>query len=171
VARGGDSGAGRRRRARETATRGGGGAANGRGGRGRHGRGEGSVWGGAVGWRGEWPARRGALAAAGGRRGGGQTTGVTERVRGEKEGERRTRGRFIFFLYRVPDKDFLKILKYSLSSAKSLALGKVVFAECELVDTRQRFFYYSLPSVNKLTLGRGYFAECHFWTLGKLHFL
>jgi hypothetical protein len=57
-----------------------------------------------------------------------------------------------------------------LPSARSLALGKVVFAECPLGDTRQIFFYYSLLSVNQLTLGKGYFAECYFWTLGKLYF-
>jgi hypothetical protein len=39
------------------------------------------------------------------------------------------------------DKYFFKILKYSLSSARSLALGKVAFAECHPADTRQRFFY------------------------------
>jgi hypothetical protein len=39
------------------------------------------------------------------------------------------------------------ILKYALPSARSGALGKVVFAECPLGDTRQRLFYYSLPSV------------------------
>jgi hypothetical protein len=56
-------------------------------------------------------------------------------------------------------KDFFKILKYSLLSARSLALGEVVFAECPLGDTRQRFFYYSLPSVNQLTFGKDYFVE------------
>jgi hypothetical protein len=44
--------------------------------------------------RGEGPARGGT--AAGGRR------SVTERVRGEKEGERRTHNQFIFFLCREP---------------------------------------------------------------------
>jgi hypothetical protein len=57
-------------------------------------------------------------------------------------------------------KDFFLILKYALPSAISLALGKVVFAECPLGDTRQRFFYYSLPSATHLTLGKAYFAEC-----------
>jgi hypothetical protein len=62
------------------------------------------------------------------------------------------------------------ILKYTLPSARSGALGKGVFAECPQGDTWQILFYYSLSSVNQLTLGKGYFAECHFWTLGKLHF-
>jgi hypothetical protein len=95
-------------------------------------------------------------AAASGRR------GVTERVRGEKEGERRTREQFIFFLCRVPTiwhstKIFLKFFK-------------IFFAECPRCDTRQRFFNYSLPSVYRLALGKACFAECHLWTLGKLHF-
>jgi hypothetical protein len=45
------------------------------------------------------------------------------------------------------DKDFLKILKYSLPSARSLTLGKEAFAECPLGGTRQINFYNSLPSV------------------------
>jgi hypothetical protein len=67
-------------------------------------------------------------------------------------------------------KDFLKILKYSLPSARSLALGKVFFAECHVDDTRQRIFYNPLPSVIQLALGKPSFAECHLWTLGKLLF-
>jgi hypothetical protein len=67
-------------------------------------------------------------------------------------------------------KDFLKILKYSLPSARSLALGKVSFAECHLAGTRQRIFYNPLPSVSQLALGKACFAECDLWTLGKLLF-
>jgi hypothetical protein len=40
-----------------------------------------------------------------------------------------------------------------------MTLGKVSFAECQLVDTRQRIVKESLPSVSWLTLGKGYFAE------------
>jgi hypothetical protein len=43
-----------------------------------------------------------------------------------------------------------------LTSARSLALGKAVFAECPLGDTRQRLFPYSLPSATQLTLGKVY---------------
>jgi hypothetical protein len=67
-------------------------------------------------------------------------------------------------------KTFLKILKYSLPSVISLALGKVFFAEGQLADTRQRIFYNPLPSVVQLALGKPSFAECHLWTLGKLLF-
>jgi hypothetical protein len=67
-------------------------------------------------------------------------------------------------------KDFFLILKYALPSARSGALGKVVFADCHLGDTRQRLFYNSLLSVAQGTLGKGYFAECHFSTLSKVHF-
>jgi hypothetical protein len=59
-------------------------------------------------------------------------------------------------------KDFFKILKYSLPSARSLALGKVAFAECHPADTRQRIFYNPLSSVIQLALGKAAFAECHF---------
>jgi hypothetical protein len=54
--------------------------------------------------RGKGPARGGASTAAarGGVLAAGRRRSVTERVRGEKEGERRTRGQFIFFLCRVP---------------------------------------------------------------------
>jgi hypothetical protein len=55
-------------------------------------------------------------------------------------------------------------------SARSLALGKVFFAECQLDDTRQRIFYNPLPSVAPLALRKACFAECHLWTLGKLLF-
>jgi hypothetical protein len=41
---------------------------------------------------------------------------------------------------------FFKILKYSLSSARSWALGKDFFAECQLTDTRQRSVLESLSS-------------------------
>jgi hypothetical protein len=67
-------------------------------------------------------------------------------------------------------KDFFKILKYSLSSARSLTLGKEDFAECPLGGTRQICFHNSLPSVNQLALGKPAFAECHLWTLGKVYF-
>jgi hypothetical protein len=70
----------------------------------------------------------------------------SERVR-EKEGYQP----YLHVLCRVPviwhsAKIFFLILKYALPSARSLALDKVVFAECPLVDTRQRLFYYSLSS-------------------------
>jgi hypothetical protein len=66
---------------------------------------------------------------------------------------RRKNGKAVYFLSLpsardlAPGKDFFKILKYSLSSARSLALGKVSFAECQLDDIRQRIFYNPLPSV------------------------
>jgi hypothetical protein len=48
--------------------------------------------------------------------------------------------------------------KIRFVDARSLALGKVVFAECALGDTQQIFFHYSLPSATQLTLGKAYFA-------------
>jgi hypothetical protein len=90
-------------------------------------------------------------------------------------------GRFISLLCRVPaiwhsTKIFL-ILKYSLPSARSRALGKDGFAECQLTSTRERSVLGSLPSaipsalgkedslpsVNQLTLGKAFFTECLFW--------
>jgi hypothetical protein len=73
------------------------------------------------------------------------------------------------------DKDFFKILKYALPSARSRALGEDGFAECQLTGTRQRSVLGSLPSakgmslgkedslpsVNRLTLGKAIFTECH----------
>jgi hypothetical protein len=41
-----------------------------------------------------------------------------------------------------------------------MTLGKVGFAECQLVDTRQRIVKESLPSVAQGTLGNDDFAEC-----------
>jgi hypothetical protein len=67
-------------------------------------------------------------------------------------------------------KDFFLFLKYALPSARLWTLGKVVFAECHLGDTRQRLFYNSLPSVTQVSLGKDSFAECHLWTLGKAYF-
>ena len=51
-----------------------------------------------------------------------------------------------------------------------MTLGKVVFAECPLGDTRQRLFPYSLPSATQLALGKGSFTECLIQTLGKVYF-
>jgi hypothetical protein len=124
-------------------------------------------------------ARRGAGAAAGGRRGGERTTarGWRGAVRESEMRERRRKENpQVYFSY-LPsardlalDKDFFKILKYSLPSARSLTLGKVSFAECPVGGTRQICFHNSLPSVNQLALGKGCFAECHLLTLGKVHF-
>jgi hypothetical protein len=88
-------------------------------------------------------------------------------VSGEKGEKGRTRAVYLLSLPSARDlaldKDFLKILKYSLPSARSLA-------ECQLDDTRQRIFYNPLPSVSPLALDKACFAECHLWTLGKLLF-
>jgi hypothetical protein len=139
----GDGGArGRRRRGEETVARGGGDAlgrwwrgeaaarrAGGRGGRAgtaaaRGGRGEGRPDGAARGGRDDGrTARAWDGAAAGGRR--WADGGVTERVRGEKEGERRTRGWFISLLCRVPD--HWHSVKSSLSSVPWATLGKYSF--------------------------------------------
>jgi hypothetical protein len=58
---------------------------------------------------------------------------------------------YVRVLCRVPvirhSAKFFLILKYALSSARSLALGKAVFAECPLGDTRQRLSLF--------------FVECH----------
>jgi hypothetical protein len=70
-----------------------------------------------------------------------------------------------------------------LSSARSWALGKDGFAECQLIGTWQRSVLGSLPSakgmalgkddslssVNRLTLGKALFTECHLGTLGKVY--
>jgi hypothetical protein len=134
---------------------------------GRHGRGEGRARGWAAGH-----SSRGAGAAASGRRradGGVRESEMRERRRKEKP-------RAVYFssLPSARDlalgKDFFKILKYSLSSARSLTLDKVSFAECPLGGTRQIYFYNSLSSVNQLALDKGCFAECHFLILGKVHF-
>jgi hypothetical protein len=58
----------------------------------------------------------------------------------------------------------------SLPSARSWALGKDVFAECQLIGTRQRSVLDSLSSVKQLTLGKAFFTECLFWALGKAYF-
>jgi hypothetical protein len=56
------------------------------------------------------------------------------------------------------DKDFLKIKKFTLLSAPDLALGKDLFAECQLTGTRQRldlgFFRKSMSSAKRLALGK-----------------
>jgi hypothetical protein len=41
-----------------------------------------------------------------------------------------------------------------------MALGKAAFAECQLVDTRQRVIKESLSSVATGTLGKDDFVEC-----------
>jgi hypothetical protein len=96
--------------------------------------------------------------------------GVSER----REGEGDNRSAYLTSLPSARDlalgKDFFKILKYALPSARSGALDKDDCAECPLGDTRQIYFYNSLPSVNQLALGKGCFAECHFWTVSKVHF-
>jgi hypothetical protein len=84
----------------------------------------------------------------------------SERVR-EKEGYQH----YLHALCRVPViwhsvKIFFLFLKYALPSAGSGTLGKGVFAECHLGDTRQRLIYTSLPSVTQPALGKAYFAEC-----------
>jgi hypothetical protein len=99
-------------------------------------------------------------------------------VRGE-EGERRRRAVYFSSLPSARDlalaKDFFLILKYALLSARSRALGKDGFAECQLAGTRQISVLGSLPSakkmaldkedslpsVNRLTLGKAIFTECH----------
>jgi hypothetical protein len=132
------------------------------GGRGGHGHGEGagaprgrrgeqaggrlSGGGGAACRRGEGRALAAAAdgAAAGSRLGGGQRRERRERERRER---RKKNGRIVYFLT-LPSardlalgKDFFKILKYSLSSAHSAALGKYTlqfFVECQPAGTRQR---------------------------------
>ena len=52
-----------------------------------------------------------------------------------------------------------KKIKMYFAECPEMTLGKVSFAECQLVDTRQRIVKESLPSVSWLTLGKGYFAE------------
>jgi hypothetical protein len=52
-----------------------------------------------------------------------------------------------------------------------MALGKDLFAECRLTDTRQNLNLLFLPSARQLALGKDSFAECLLWTLGKLCFL
>jgi hypothetical protein len=90
-------------------------------------------------------------------RGGGQRREIREHERRER---RKKNGRIVYFLTLSSPrdlalgKDFFKILKYSLSSAISLTLGKVSFAECPLGGTRQIYFYNSLSSVNQLALGK-----------------
>jgi hypothetical protein len=126
--------------------------------------------------------------AAGARRGGGarraadavgarRATETSERRGRRKE---KARGPFISPLCRVPAiwhsaKIFFLILKYALPSARSRALGKDCFAECQLIGTRQRSVLGSLPSakgialdkedslpsVNRLTLDNAIFTECH----------
>ena len=69
------------------------------------------------------------------------------------------------------------IFKLSLPSVGEKALGKELFAECCICDTRQRALCRmskketrkrnSLPSVKNITLGKKHFAECFFPTLGK----
>jgi hypothetical protein len=145
-------------------------------------------------------AQAGTTAARGGRGEGradgaaaGRRRGRGERRRGDREWEERRRrkekaGRFISLLCRVPaiwhSANIFKILKYSLPSTRSRALGKDGFAECQLTGTRQRSILGflssangmalgkedSLPSVNRLTLDKALFTECHLWTLGKVHF-
>jgi hypothetical protein len=41
-----------------------------------------------------------------------------------------------------------------------MTLGKGWFAECQLVDTRQRIVKAYLPSAAQGTLGKVFFAEC-----------
>jgi hypothetical protein len=85
-----------------------------------HGRGKGPAWGGRDG------GHKGAAARAEKKEG-------RERERRER---RKKNGRIVIFLLcRVPAiwhsvKIFFKIIKYSLPSARSAALGKVFFAEC-----------------------------------------
>jgi hypothetical protein len=67
-------------------------------------------------------------------------------------------------------KNFFKILKYILPSAKDLALGKDLFVECRQTGTRQILNLGFLPSAHQLALGRESFVECLFWTLGKICF-
>jgi hypothetical protein len=59
---------------------------------------------------------------------------------------------------------FLKIeilwKKYFLPSARSRALGKEGFGECQLTSTRQRSILVSLPSAKGMALGIAFFAEC-----------
>jgi hypothetical protein len=130
----------------------------------------------------------GAGAARGARRGGGarraadavgarRATETSERRGRRKE---KARGPFISPLCRVPAiwhsaKIFFLILKYALPSARSRALSKDCFAECQLIGTRQRSVLGSLPSakgialdkedslpsVNRLTLDNAIFTECH----------
>jgi hypothetical protein len=89
----------------------------------------------------------------------------SERVR-EKEGYQP----YLHVVCRVPviwhsAKNFFLILKYALSSARSLALGKVGFAECHPADTRQStlvFFYFTNQNFCGVFL---YYVDLHvpFW--------
>ena len=145
---------------------------------------EGEAWGrrlrpGRGGGRGAAHGGRGAAhggrgAAHGGLGGGARRAAVTEKSERRGRRKEKARGAFISPLCRVPAiwhsaKIFFLILKYVLPSARSLALGKGGFAECQLTGTRQRVFLGSLPSVNRLTLGKAIFTECHNLTLGKIH--
>jgi hypothetical protein len=129
----------------------------------RRGRGEGVGAGAAGAWA---RARRGRGAVAGARRHDGiGRGGESERVR-EKETYQ------ALFTRSLPsardlavDKDFFKILKYSLSSARSLSLPSVPWATLGINS-----FTILCRVSPALTLGKAYFAECHFWTLGKVYF-
>jgi hypothetical protein len=132
-----------------------------------------------VGGRGVLRAHDHGKGPAWGGRGGGQrkARGGGQRRRERERRERRKKnGRKLYFLTLPSARDpalgkgFLKILKYSLLSARSRALGKDDFAECRNEDTRQRSFNYSLPSAHQLALDKACFAECHLWTLGELLF-
>ena len=46
------------------------------------------------------------------------------------------------------------------AECQEMTLGKAAFAECQLVDTRQRIVKSYLPSAAQGTLGKGDFAEC-----------
>jgi hypothetical protein len=69
------------------------------------------------------------------------------------------------------------IFKLSLPSVGEKTLGKELFAECCICDTRQRALCQvskkdtrqrnSLPSVKNKTLGKELFAKCQKKTLGK----
>jgi hypothetical protein len=62
-------------------------------------------------------------------------------------------------------KDFFKILKYSLSSARSLTLGKVSWAALG------KYTFTILCRVStSWHSAKAAFAECHFLTLGKVYF-
>jgi hypothetical protein len=146
---------------------------------------------GRAGWRRAWPAAREGWRRACGFVGpaAGAARGGSEKLDRECEEEKKRGRRPVYYSTALPSarsralgKDFLKILKYSLSSAKSRALGKeflkilkyslpsarsraldkVSFAECQLDDTRQRIFYNPLPSVSSLTLGKLLFYFFYF---------
>jgi hypothetical protein len=103
-----------------------------------------------AGGRGEAAAREGAAAS--------ERAARRNRVRMSGEKGRR-RAVYLLSLSSARDltlgKDFLKILKYSLPSARSLALSKVFFAECHLWALGKLLFYFFIFPTN-------FFVVCYY---------